>query len=118
MCDGGIIIDLSTIKAIEIDPGARIARAAPGVIAGELSRATAPAGLAPVVGCNPAVGIGGLTLGGGFGFLLGTHGSTCDNVLGAEVVTADGEILHTAADEHPDLFWGIRGGGGNFGVAT
>jgi FAD/FMN-containing dehydrogenase len=118
VCDRGVVIDLSTMKNIEMDATAQIAHAASGVLSGELSRTTAAADLAPVLGCNPGVGIGGLTLGGGFGFLLGTHGASCDNLLAAQIVTADGELLQVTADEHPDLFWAVRGGGGNFGVAT
>jgi FAD/FMN-containing dehydrogenase len=117
-CDGGIVIDLSPMKGLWVDPAARIARAQPGLLWGEVDRETQAFGLATPGGIVTHTGIGGLTLGGGLGWLMRRHGLTIDNLLSADVVTADGELLHTSADEHADLFWGIRGGGGNFGVVT
>ena len=116
--DGGIVLDLSRLKRLEIDPGRRVAWAETGLTAGELTSCAGAHGLAVGFGDSGAVGIGGLTLGGGVGYLVRKHGLTIDSLLGAELVTADGELLQVDADEHPDLFWAIRGGGGNFGVAT
>jgi FAD/FMN-containing dehydrogenase len=117
-CDDGLVIDTSAMKEIAIDPVNRTARAGAGVVARELVAAASPHDLVPVLGQCPTVGISGLTLGGGLGWLSGKHGATCDNLLSAELVTADGRRLVTSETEHPNLFWGIRGGGGNFGVAT
>jgi FAD/FMN-containing dehydrogenase len=116
--EGGIVIDLSEMKAIEFDVEGRTAWAESGLTASELSVALAEHGLAVGFGDTGSVGIGGITLGGGIGFLARKYGMTIDNLLAAEVVTADGERLHVDAGSHPDLFWAIRGGGGNFGVAT
>jgi FAD/FMN-containing dehydrogenase len=116
--EGGIVLDLSRLAALEIDAGGRLARAAGGLTSGDVTAAAAPHGLAAPFGDTSTVGIGGLTLGGGMGFLVREHGLTIDHLLGAEVVTADGRVLEVDADRHPDLFWAIRGGGGNFGVAT
>ncbi|HZW02535.1 MAG TPA: FAD-binding oxidoreductase [Anaerolineaceae bacterium] len=116
--DGGIMLDLSAMKEIEIDPERRIAWAETGVTAGELTAAANQHGLAIGFGDTGSVGIGGITLGGGVGFLSRKYGLTIDNLLAAEVVTADGQVLHVDESNHPDLFWAIRGGGGNFGVAT
>jgi FAD/FMN-containing dehydrogenase len=116
--DGGVVIDLSSLKRIEIDAANATARVQAGVRSGEFALAAKAHGLAPVLGCNPAVGVAGLTLGGGLGWLLGTLGAACDNLIGADVLTADGRRLHVSEREHPDLFWGLRGGGGNFGVVT
>ncbi|MDR6428859.1 FAD/FMN-containing dehydrogenase [Variovorax beijingensis] len=118
MCDDGIVIDLSRMKAIEIDPVRRVARAEAGLSLGEFDAATQAHGLATTMGVNSDTGIAGLTLGGGFGKLGRKYGLTCDNLLAADIVTADGRLLHASASEHPDLFWGLRGGGGNFGIVT
>jgi FAD/FMN-containing dehydrogenase len=116
--DGGIVLDLSDMRALEIDPEARTAWAETGLTAGEYTHAAGEHGLATGFGDTGSVGIGGITLGGGVGFLARKHGLTIDDLLAAEVVTADGELLYADAENHPDLFWAIRGGGGNFGVAT
>jgi FAD binding domain-containing protein/berberine-like enzyme len=116
--DGGIVIDLRDMNAVEIDPATRTAWAEGGATAGRYTDAAAEHGLATGFGDMGTVGVGGITLGGGIGFLVRKHGLTIDHVLAAEVVTADGEIVYTDADTHPDLFWAIRGGGGNFGVVT
>lgn len=118
VCDGGIMIDLSLMKAIQVDPENRTATAQPGVVFGEMDQATQPYGLAAPGGIVSETGIAGLTLGGGFGWLTRKHGFTCDNLLSAEVATADGQLLITSESENSDLYWGIRGGGGNFGIAT
>ena len=115
---GGIVLDLSAMKALQIDAGRRTAWAQTGLTAGEYTTAAAAHGLATGFGDTGTVGIGGITLGGGVGYLVRKHGLTIDNLLAAEVVTADGRLLRADAETHPDLFWAIRGGGGNFGVAT
>jgi FAD/FMN-containing dehydrogenase len=116
--EGGIVIDLSDMKSLDIDPVRRTAWAETGLTAGEYATAASRQGLATGFGDTGSVGIGGITLGGGVGFLVRKHGLTIDDLLAAEVVTADGELLYTDHETHPDLFWAIRGGGGNFGVAT
>jgi FAD/FMN-containing dehydrogenase len=116
--EGGVVIDLSEMKKLEIDPERRTAWAETGLTAGEYTAAAARHGLATGFGDTGSVGIGGITLGGGVGFLVRKHGLTIDDLLAAEVVTADGDLLYTDDESHPDLFWAIRGGGGNFGVAT
>ena len=118
VCDGGIMIDLSLMKAIRVDPEARTARAAGGVLWGELDRATQAFGLATTGGIISHTGIGGLTLGGGLGHLMRKHGLTVDNLLAVDLVTADAERIAVSAESEPELFWGLRGGGGNFGIAT
>jgi FAD/FMN-containing dehydrogenase len=118
LSDGGIVLNLSELTDIEVDPEARTAWAQAGLTAGAYTAAVQAHGLATGFGDTASVGIGGLTLGGGVGYLVRTHGLTIDSLLAAEVVTADGRLLHTDAETHPDLFWAIRGGGGNFGVAT
>jgi FAD binding domain-containing protein/berberine-like enzyme len=118
VCDDGIVIDLAPMRGIAVDSAARTARAQAGVLWGELDAATQAAGLATVGGIVTHTGIAGLTLGGGIGWLMRRYGATVDNLLSAEVVTADGAVLRASADEHPELFWGLRGGGGNFGIVT
>jgi FAD/FMN-containing dehydrogenase len=116
--DGGITLDLSAMRALEIDPERRTAWAQTGLTAAEYTNAAGAQGLATGFGDTGSVGIGGITLGGGIGFLARKHGLTIDDLLAAEVVTADGRLLRADAENHPDLFWALRGGGGNFGVAT
>jgi FAD/FMN-containing dehydrogenase len=116
--DGGIVLDLSEMKNLEIDVEGGTAWAQTGLTAGEYTAAVRAHGLATGFGDTGSVGIGGITLGGGVGYFVRKHGLTIDDVLGAEIVTADGRILRVDAEEHPDLFWAIRGGGGNFGVVT
>ena len=118
VCDGGLVIDLSRMKGIHVDARARRVRVQPGVTLGELDRETHVHGLVVPAGVVSRTGIAGLTLGGGVGWLVRKHGMTVDNVISFEVVTADAEVLTVSADEHPDLFWALRGGGGNFGVVT
>lgn len=116
--EGGIVLDLRDMKAIDIDVDERTAWAETGLTAAEYSAAVAEHGFVTGFGDTGSVGIGGITLGGGVGFLVRKHGLTIDSLLAAEVVTADGEVLYCDEETHPDLFWAIRGGGGNFGVAT
>jgi FAD/FMN-containing dehydrogenase len=116
--DGGMMIDLSQMKAIKIDPVRGIARVQPGATNGELVLAAQKYGLATTTGTCATVGMGGSTLGGGIGWLMGRFGATVDNVLAFEIATAEGRLITASADEHPDLFWALRGGGGNFGVVT
>jgi FAD/FMN-containing dehydrogenase len=117
-CDDGLVIDFCDMKAIRVDPAAKTARAEPGVKWTELDRETQAFGLATTGGTIGDTGIAGLTLGGGFGWLEGTCGMTVDNLLGADVVLANGQLVHASERDHPDLFWGLRGGGGNFGIVT
>jgi FAD/FMN-containing dehydrogenase len=116
--DGGIVLDLADMHALEIDPTQRTAWAQTGLTAGAYTTAAGAYGLATGFGDTGSVGIGGITLGGGIGYLVRKHGLTIDSLLAAELVTADGRLLHVDAETHPELFWAIRGGGGNFGVAT
>src|SRR6516225_7270172 len=117
-CDSGLVIDLSAMKGIRVDPQQRRAQAAGGVLLGELDRETQGFGLATTLGNAPDTGIAGLTLGGGFGRLDRRFGLACDNLRSVDIVTAEGKLLHASGEEHQDLFWGVRGGGGNFGVVT
>lgn len=118
VCDDGLVIDLSLMKGIQVDPERRVARAEAGLTSGEFLRATQPFGLAIPTGVFSTVGLSGLTLGGGIGWLSSRYGLTIDNLLAVELVTADGNLLTASATEYPDLFWAVRGGGGNFGVVT
>src|SRR6266581_3334775 len=115
--DGGLMIDLAEMKGIHVDPAAPAVRAQGGVTWGEFNRETALHGLAVTGGQISTTGIAGLTLGGGLGWLIGTQGLAADNLNSVELVTAEGEVLSVRADSHPDLFWALHGGGGNFGVA-
>ncbi|MGH9694582.1 MAG: FAD-binding oxidoreductase, partial [Bryobacteraceae bacterium] len=118
VCDAGVVIDVSRMKHIEVDPVRRTARAQAGLSLGEFDAATQSYGLATTMGVNADTGIAGLTLGGGFGKLGRKHGLSCDNLTAAEIVTADGRLLRASATENVDLFWAVRGGGGNFGIVT
>jgi FAD/FMN-containing dehydrogenase len=118
VADGAVMIDLAEMKSATVDPEARIVAAQGGMTWGELNAATAEHGLAVTGGAISTTGIAGLTLGGGLGWLMAKYGLASDNVVAIELVTAEGEILDVRADSHPDLFWALRGGGGNFGVAT
>jgi FAD/FMN-containing dehydrogenase len=118
VCDGGMVIDLSRMKGIWIDPGQKTAWAQAGLTLGEFVQATQAYGLAMTTGTVGGTGLAGLTLGGGLGWLMGKYGLTIDNLLAVDLVTADGQILRASASDHSDLFWGVRGGGGNFGIVT
>ena len=118
VCEGGVMIDLSPMKSVRVDPIKRIARAEAGLTWGEYNGETQAFGLATTGGVVSTTGIAGLTLGGGLGWMMGKHGLSCDNLLSADLLTAEGKFVTVSADEHPDLFWGLRGGGGNFGVVT
>ncbi len=118
ICDGGLVIDLSRMKGIRVDPTRRTVRAEPGLTWGEFDRETQAFGLATTGGFVPTTGIAGLTLGGGLGYLMRRFGLACDNLLSVDIVTADGALVTASATENEDLFWGVRGGGGNFGIVT
>jgi FAD/FMN-containing dehydrogenase len=117
-CDGGLVIDLSLLNEIEVNAAASTARVQGGATWGQLDAAAQAGGLATTGGLVSTTGVGGLTLGGGIGWLMRKHGLACDNLLSADLVTVDGRQMTASATEHPDLFWGLRGGGGNFGVVT
>jgi FAD/FMN-containing dehydrogenase len=116
--DGAILVRTSDLAAVLVDPDRRVARVGPGAVWGDVLAAAAPFGLAPLSGSSPSVGVTGYTLGGGLGWLARRHGFAADSLLRAEVVTADGSIVTATADDHADLFWALRGGGGSFGVVT
>lgn len=118
VCEGGLMIDLSLMKGIRVDPVRRTARAEPGLTWGEFDHETQAFGLATTGGFVPSTGIAGLTLGGGLGYLMRRFGLTCDNLLSVDLVTAAGQLLTASETENADLFWGVRGGGGNFGIVT
>jgi FAD/FMN-containing dehydrogenase len=118
VCDGGVVIDLSAMKSVHVDPLTKRARIEPGATLADVDKETAAFSLALPTGINSTTGIAGLTLGGGFGWLTRKFGLTIDNLLSADVVTADGEMVRASKESHPDLFWALRGGGGNFGVVT
>jgi FAD/FMN-containing dehydrogenase len=118
VCDGGVVIDLSGMNRVEVDAGKRMARAEAGALVRDLDHATQHFGLATTSGGCPTVGIAGLTLGGGEGLLMSKYGAACDNLISAQLVTVDGRQVEASQNSNPDLFWAIRGGGGNFGVAT
>lgn len=118
VCDGGVMIDLSPMKDVRVDPAQRIAAVEPGATLGDFDRAVQAHGLATPVGINSTTGIAGLTLGGGFGWLTRKYGMTIDSLVAVEMVTADGRTMQASDRENQDLFWAIRGGGGNFGVIT
>jgi hypothetical protein len=118
LCDDGLLIDLSAMKGIHVDAVRRTARAQAGLRLGEFDRETQVFGLATTMGVATDTGVAGITLGGGYGWLDGKFGLACDNLISADVVTADGKVMNASTEENPDLLWGIRGGGGNFGIVT
>ena len=118
VCDAGLVVDLSAMKGIHVDPAKRTVRVEPGLTWAEVTQELEAFGLAAAGGYVSTTGVGGLTLGGGLGWLVRKHGLSCDNLVSADLVTADGRYLRASATEHPDLFWALRGGGGNFGVVT
>jgi len=118
VCDGGVVVDLSRMKGVRVDPEQKTVWAEAGLTLGEFVEATQAYGLVTTTGTVGGTGLAGLTLGGGLGWLMGKHGLTIDNLLAVDLVTATGDVLRASAGEHPDLFWGVRGGGGNFGIVT
>jgi FAD/FMN-containing dehydrogenase len=118
LCDDGVVIDLTRMRGARVDPAARTVQAQAGMLWSDLDRETQVYGLATTGGTVSNTGVSGLTLGGGLGWLMGKHGLACDNLLSVDVVTAEGKVVTASETQHPDLFWALRGGGGNFGVAT
>ncbi len=118
VCEGGLMLDFTLMKDITVDPARQVARAQAGLTLGEFDRETQRYGLATTLGVATTTGISGLTLGGGYGYLAGRYGLACDNLTRVEMVTADGEVLNCSVEENPDLFWGLRGAGANFGIVT
>ncbi|MDB5782175.1 FAD-binding oxidoreductase [Caballeronia mineralivorans] len=118
VCDDGLVIDLSAMKSVRVDPAAKRAYVEPGATLADFDHEAQAFGLATPLGINSTTGVGGLTLGGGFGWISRKFGTSSDNLVAAEIVTADGKLSRVSAEEHPDLFWAIRGGGGNYGVVT
>src|SRR3954453_4672715 len=118
LCDGGIVIDLRPMRGVRVDRGKQTVRAQAGVLLGELDRETQQFGLAVPSGIVTHTGVSGLTLGGGIGWIMRKHGLTIDQLISVDLVTADGELVHASEEENAGLFWGVRGGGGNFGIVT
>ncbi len=118
VCEGGLMIDFSQLRGVRVDANSAVVHIEPGATWGDVDRATRPFGLVVPSGIVSATGVAGLTLGGGFGWLTGRYGLTCDNLVAADVVTADGMVRRASAQENPELFWALRGGGGNFGIVT
>jgi len=118
VCDDGLMLDLSAMRSVQVDPEGQTARVEPGATLADFDHEAQAFGLATPLGINSTTGVAGLTLGGGFGWLTRKYGMTVDNLRSVDIVTADGQLRHASDDENPDLFWGVRGGGGNFGVVT